>query len=81
MKRIRCAIMVVFLCAMLLFSSGCAALLLLGIGGAGGYLIKKGEGEDRKRSSLEEQVDQKVATSTKGAAGQELAFKTEGTLR
>lgn len=47
--------MIGFLVASLLFSSGCAALALLGIGGAAGYLIHEGEGANnspkRKRTS------------------------------
>ena len=47
--------MIGFLVASLLFSSGCAALALLGIGGAAGYLIHEGEEADnspkRKRTS------------------------------
>ena len=57
MNRIRMAIMAFVLCTMFVFTSGCATLLLLGIGGAGGYLIKKGEGKDRKSSAPVEQVD------------------------
>jgi hypothetical protein len=43
-----------FLLASLLFSSGCA-LLWLGAGGAGGYLIRKGEegGETTRKDSSE----------------------------
>ncbi len=81
MKTIRRAVMVVSLCAMLLFSSGCAALLLLGIGGAGGYFIKKGEGKDRKRGSLEEQGDKKTVYNVKDDAGRKLALKIEGASR
>ncbi len=40
MNAIRMTIMAVILCTMFVFTSGCAALLLLGIGGAGGYLIQ-----------------------------------------
>ncbi len=47
MKRMRHAVMAILLVVSLLCTSGCAALLLLGVGGAGGYLIKKGEGKDR----------------------------------
>ncbi len=80
MKRIRHAALVVSLCATLLLSSGCAALLLLGIGGASGYFIKKGEGEDRKRGSLEEQGDKKTVYNADDA-GQKLALKIEETSR
>ncbi len=51
MGRMRQAVMAILLVVSLLCNSGCAALLLLGVGGAGGYLIKKGEGKDRKSSS------------------------------
>ncbi len=81
MSSIREAVMVILLVVSLLCTSGCAALLLLGVGGAGGYLIKKGEGKDRKSSSLTEEVDRKHASNTKGESGRQLALETGGALR
>lgn len=78
MKGFRLAASVMTLCAMLLFSSGCAALLLLGLGGAGGYFIKKGEGSDNKKRSSFEHVDPKHASSTEGEAGKVLGYKVAG---
>ncbi|MGH7830988.1 MAG: hypothetical protein ACREP8_12500, partial [Candidatus Binatia bacterium] len=47
-------VLAAFLVALLLFSSGCA-LFWLGAGGAGGYLIRKGEeGGDAKRKDSAE---------------------------
>ena len=71
----------VTLVASLFFSSGCA-LLLLGAGAAGGYLIKKGEeGESPKNNqspnleqrSSAKRVEQKAASSSEGKGGQQLA--------
>ncbi|MHC4278442.1 MAG: peptidoglycan-binding domain-containing protein [Planctomycetota bacterium] len=79
-KPWRCGL-VVSLVASLFFSSGCA-LLLLGAGAAGGYLIKKGEeGESPKNSrspnleqrSSAKRVEQKAASSSEGKGGQQLA--------
>jgi len=81
MNRMRQAVMAIMLVVSLLCTSGCAALLLLGVGGAGGYLIKKGEGEDRKNSSSIEEVDRKHASNAKGASGSQLALETGGTWR
>ena len=81
MGRMRQAVMAILLVVSLLCSSGCAALLLLGVGGAGGYLIKKGEGKDRKSSSSIEEVDRKHASNTKGESGRQLALETGGTSR
>ncbi len=36
-------LLVAILLAPLIFSSGCGALVLLGVGGTAGYMIKKGE--------------------------------------
>jgi hypothetical protein len=47
--KLRYSIQVLFLTASLLMFSGCAALLLLGAGAAGGYLIKKGEDAKSER--------------------------------
>jgi hypothetical protein len=65
--------------ASLLFCSGCA-LLLVGAGGAGGYLIRKGEEGDgpskkessqpAKGSSLRNESDLKVVSASQGKAGQ-----------
>lgn len=62
----------------LLFSSGCA-LLLIGGGAAGGYMIRKGEEGDApskkessqptKGSSLQNELDLKVASASHGTAG------------
>ncbi len=46
--KLRTSIQVLFLAALLLIFSGCASLLLLGAGAAGGYFIKKGEEESLK---------------------------------
>ena len=81
MKRIRFAVMLASLCSILIFSSGCAALFLLGIGGAGGYLIKKGEGEDRRSNSLVEPADRNHASSIEDENGRQLAWTTGGTSR
>jgi len=81
MSRIRQAVMAILLVVSLFCTSGCAALLLLGVGGAGGYLIKKGEGKDRKSSSSIEEVDRKHASNTKGESGSRLALETGGTSR
>ncbi len=68
--------LIVCLAASLFFSSGCA-LFLVGAGGAGGYLIRKGEEGDApskketsKGSSLRNKVDLKVASTSQGKAGQ-----------
>lgn len=52
--NLRYSIQILFLAALLLIFSGCASLLLLGAGAAGGYFIKKGEEESlkTKESSL-----------------------------
>ena len=81
MSRIRHAALAILLVVSLLCTSGCAALLLLGVGGAGGYLIKKGEGKDRKNSSSIEEVDRKHASDTKGESGRQLALEMGGTSR
>jgi len=81
MSRIRQAVIATLLAVSLCSTSGCAALLLLGVGGAGGYLIKKGEGEDRKGSSYIKEVDPKHASNTKAVGGRQLALETGGTLR
>ena len=81
MNRIRFALVTASLCTLLLFSSGCAALLLLGIGGAGGYLIKKGEGEDRRSSAPEESTEPTHATNVQETNGREVAWSTGGTSR
>lgn len=78
MTRIRQALMALLLVVSLLCTSGCAALLLLGIGGAGGYLIKKGEGADRKNSSSIEEVDRKHASNTSGETRTNLALERGG---
>ena len=78
MTRIRQAVMAILLVVSLFCTSGCAALLLLGVGGAGGYLIKKGEGDDRKSSSSIEEVDRKHASKTKGESGWQIALETGG---
>jgi len=46
--KLKYSIQVIFLAALLLVFSGCASLLLLGAGAAGGYFIKKGEEESLK---------------------------------
>ncbi len=46
--KLRTSIQVLFLAALLLIFSGCASLLLLGAGAAGGYFIKKGEEKNLK---------------------------------
>lgn len=52
-----------FLVASLLFTSGCGALLLLGVGGAGGYMIKKGEEpEKQEKSDVEFSSTQRLAS-------------------
>ncbi|KRT70575.1 MAG: hypothetical protein XU15_C0004G0151 [candidate division NC10 bacterium CSP1-5] len=68
--------LIVCVAVSLLFSSGCA-LFLVGAGGAGGYLIRKGEEGDApskketsKGSSLRNEVDLKVASASQGEAGQ-----------
>ena len=81
MSRIKHAVMAFLLVVSLFCTSGCAALLLLGVGGAGGYLIKKGEGQDRKNSSSIEEVDRKHASNTKAESGTQLALETGGTSR
>ncbi len=63
MTRIRQTLMALLAAVLLFGTSGCGALLLLGIGGAGGYLIKKGEGEDRRSNSTIEEVDRKHAAN------------------
>ena len=62
----------------LFLTSGCA-LLLIGGGAAGGYMIRKGEEGDApskkessqpsKGSSLRNEVDLKVASASQGEAG------------
>ncbi len=52
-----------FLVASLLFCSGCGALVLLGAGGAGGYMIRKGE-EAEKQESSEIQSSSPLKTQT-----------------
>ena len=79
MNRIRMTIMAFVLCTMFVFTSGCAALLLLGIGGAGGYLIKKGE--DRKSSVPVEQVDRNQVAGAQDNDQKELALRIGGTER
>jgi len=64
--------------ASLLFCSGCA-LLLVGAGGAGGYLIRKGEEGDApskkessqptKGSSLRNESDLKMASASQAETG------------
>ena len=56
-------ILLPFLIASLLFTSGCGALLLLGVGGAGGYMIKKGEdSEKHDTSDVQSSSKQKLAS-------------------
>ena len=77
MEKLRKGGMIGFLVISLFFSSGCAALALLGIGGAAGYLIHEGEEADnrpkRKRTSqfqsvpsFDKKVDVKWRPSSEG---------------
>ncbi|MFQ5989495.1 MAG: hypothetical protein ACE5K9_06240 [Candidatus Methylomirabilales bacterium] len=60
----------------LLFSSGCGALLLLGAGGAGGYMIRKGEeGEQQESSESRSPSKQRLALHSEGSAGQQLVLR------
>jgi len=59
----------VFLAVSLLFSSGCA-LLLLGAGGTAGYLIRRGE-EGESPTNKEIKVEEKRASSSEGKGVQE----------
>lgn len=82
MGKLRRGGLVGFLAASLLFSSGCA-LLLVGAAGTGGYLIRKGEegGKPKKKRkgsqsqimpSLEKKVEVKGQSSSEGKDGQKL---------
>lgn len=66
-------VMMLFLVASLLFSSGCAALLLVGAGGAGGYLIRKGEEAEMEEGS-ELQPSSKPALASRSEAGQRIVL-------
>ena len=75
--------MVAFLMVSLLFSSGCA-LFLVGAGGAGGYMIRKGEEGDsppKKGSSrLEENRPLMVVSASKWPSAQDLVDRHGATL-
>lgn len=75
--------MVAFLMVSLLFSSGCA-LFLLGAGGAGGYMIRKGEEGDsppKKGSSrLEENRPLLLVSASKWQSAQDLVDRHGATL-
>lgn len=59
----------------LLFSSGCGALLLLGAGGAGGYMIRKGEeGEKQESSESRSLSTRRLVLHSEGSAGQQVAL-------
>ncbi len=76
-------VMAAFLVVSLFFSSGCA-LLLVGAGGAGGYMIRKGEEGDsskkkessrlKERSPLTGRVESVVAYAPDERASQESAL-------
>ena len=66
-------VMMLFLAASLLFSSGCAALLLVGAGGAGGYLIRKGE-EAEKEEGSELEPSSKPVPASRSEAGQDIVL-------
>lgn len=73
-----------FVVVSLLFSSGCA-LLLVGAGGAGGYMIRKGEEGDKpakkesfrleEKSPVNDKVGSMAVTTSKGKALQEVALR------
>lgn len=82
-------VMATFLVVSLFFSSGCA-LFLVGAGGAGGYMIKKGEEGDsskkkesshlEEKSPLTERVESVVAYASDERASQESALRRGDTL-
>lgn len=64
-----------FLVASLLFTSGCGALVLLGAGGAGGYMIRKGEEPEKQDTSeFQSSAKNRLASLTEGKAGQKVAL-------
>lgn len=64
-----------FLVASLLFCSGCGALLLMGAGGAGGYMIRKGEEPEKQESSeIQSSAKNRLASLTEGKAGQKVVL-------
>ncbi len=64
-----------FLVASLLFCSGCGALLLLGAGGAGGYMIRKGEDSEKQETSeFQSSEKNRLASLSEGKAGQKVVL-------
>lgn len=63
-----------FLIASLLFTSGCGALLLMGAGGAGGYMIRKGEETEKQDRSDDMQSSSKQKLASLSRAGQEMVL-------
>lgn len=63
-----------FLVASLLFTSGCGALLLLGVGGAGGYMIKKGEETEQQERSDDMKSFSPQELASLSEAGQEMVL-------
>jgi hypothetical protein len=64
-----------FLVASLLFCSGCGALLLLGAGGAGGYMIRKGEKPEKQETSeIQSSAKNRLASLTESKAGQKVVL-------
>lgn len=68
-------ILLPFLVASLLFCSGCGALVLMGAGGAGGYMIRKGEEPEKKDTSeIQSSAKNRMASLTEGKAGQKVVL-------
>ncbi len=66
-------VMAAFLVVSLFFSSGCA-LLLVGAGGAGGYMIRKGEEGDSSKSKKKESSRLKEKSPLTGRVESVMAY-------
>ncbi len=69
MEKLRKGGLIGTLVASLLFSSGCAAFLLLGAGGTAGYLIKEGEEQESPKQKKESSESQTIPSSGKTVEG------------